>query len=831
MNSSEIALTTGSARALDQVGVGITYFLLAKGGMLLAAAHPSASAIWPAAGLALAAILIWGLRISPAIFVAAFLADFTTTGTVAPSLAIAAGNTLEAIAAGLLINRFSGGIRTFDTAPGIAVFALVVALISTPISATVGVGALQVAEGTLSQSAPSLWLTWWLGNLAGAVLVAPAIVLFLRDPLASGELRPLLQILAIAFLAGVIAFSPALAAWLDRGLLAFIALIPLLWAALYQSPRNTAAVALVLAAGMIWATLAGSNALSPLFLNNALLTGLVFLASIALPSLALSAERRAKPNEQKLALADYEETSGASEAKDDDTGLRESEDQLQRLINGIHDYAIFMLDPQGRIVSWNAGAARIKQYTREQALGKHVSMFYTPEDKAIDLPGTALKTAAREGRYEGEGWRQRQDGTRFWANVVIDAIHDSHGNIVGFGKITRDVTEKREAMLALEKARDQLAQAQKMETIGQVTGGVAHDFNNLLAAIISSLRLLEKKLPAEPQSKRLLDNALSAAERGASLTQRLLTFARRQDLKPETVDIQKLIAGMTELLRRSIGPSIAITTRLHSDRTMATVDPTQFELALFNLALNARDAMPSGGSLTIEISDEIVTQSLPGTELKPGRFVLIEVTDTGTGMDADTLRRAIEPFFTTKGIGKGTGLGLSMVQGLAAQSGGSMKIESEVGKGTTVSVWIPASDGEATLPSPPEPDMYEAVKECQVLVVDDDPLVSMGTVAMLEDLGYRTIEVSSGRKALTVLDSGAAVDIVITDQAMPGMTGTELVAKIREQRPDMPIILATGWADLPENAMPDLFRLSKPYRQEELARAINRVLSERGQEV
>jgi PAS domain S-box-containing protein len=507
-----------------------------------------------------------------------------------------------------------------------------------------------------------------------------------------------------------------------------------------------------------------------------------------------------------------------------DTALRESEEQLRRLVNGIHDYAIFMLDLDGRIVSWNAAAARIKRYSRDDVIGQHVSLFYTPEDRASDLAGRALKTAAAEGRYEGEGWRVRKDGTRFWANVVIDAIHDTDGKLIGFGKITRDVTEKREALLALEQTRDQLAQAQKMETIGQLTGGVAHDFNNLLAAIISSLRLLQKRLSSEPQSDRLLENALSAAERGASLTQRLLTFARRQDLKPEVVDVPKLVTGMADLLSRSIGPSIEIYTTSSATQHTARVDPTQLELAVFNLAINARDAMPQGGSLYIDMTDDTVTETVSGSDLKPGRYVLITVRDTGTGMDEDTLRRAIEPFFTTKGVGKGTGLGLSMVQGLAAQSGGATKIESQAGKGTKVSVWLPATDQEATPGVQKWTGSEDPIKGCKVLVVDDDPLVAMGTVAMLEDLGHSAIEVSSGGQALKVLEAGESVDLVITDQAMPGMTGTELVEKIRERQPKLPIILATGWAELPDNPVPEFLRLSKPYRQEDLAIAIGRVL-------
>jgi CheY-like chemotaxis protein len=283
---------------------------------------------------------------------------------------------------------------------------------------------------------------------------------------------------------------------------------------------------------------------------------------------------------------------------------------------------------------------------------------------------------------------------------------------------------------------------------------------------------------------------------------------------------------MTELLSRSVGLStIAIDITSSGGPTTARIDPTQLELAIFNLAINARDAMPNGGALAIRISDEIVTNAPADLDLKPGRYVRIGVRDTGVGMDEETLRRSIEPFFTTKGIGKGTGLGLSMVQGLVAQSGGAMKIESKVGQGTTISIWIPASD-QAAAPSVEKPTpVADPIKGCRVLIVDDDPLVAMGTSAMLEDLGHSVIEASSGAQALKVLETDSNIDLVITDQAMPGMTGTELIKKIREQRPALPIILATGWAELPNNPVPEVPRLSKPYRQEDLAAAINRVLA------
>jgi signal transduction histidine kinase len=375
-------------------------------------------------------------------------------------------------------------------------------------------------------------------------------------------------------------------------------------------------------------------------------------------------------------------------------------------------------------------------------------------------------------------------------------------------------TREREAALA------QVHEMQKLESLGQLTGGLAHDFNNLLMAILANLDLLMKRVGGEPAARRLVDGAIRAAERGANLTGRMLAFARRQELKPETVDVPRLVRGMTEMLRRSLGPSIEIAAAFDEELAPTRVDPNQLELALLNLALNARDAMPIGGRLEFRASCDSVGPDNPYS-LPPGDFVRIAVSDTGGGMDEVTVKRATEPFFTTKGVGKGTGLGLSMVHGLAAQSGGAMRIRSRVGDGTTVELWLPVADiasderGAATRPLP-----LGTMPSYRILLVDDDPMILAGTGAMLEDLGHSVIEATCGSAALGLLEDHGAIDLVITDHAMPGMTGLELASAIRGQRRDMPIIIATGYADLVGGADPTLPRLTKPYRQAELAAMI-----------
>jgi signal transduction histidine kinase len=375
-------------------------------------------------------------------------------------------------------------------------------------------------------------------------------------------------------------------------------------------------------------------------------------------------------------------------------------------------------------------------------------------------------------------------------------------------------TREREAALA------QVHEMQKMESLGQLTGGVAHDFNNLLMVILGNLQLLRKRVPEDLRFARLIDGAIKGAERGATLTKRMLAFARRQELKPETVEVMRLIGGMEEMLRRTLGSTIEISIELQNDLPAIRVDPNQLELALLNLTLNARDAMPLGGRL------EIAARCRPADEgpgLVSGEYVCLAVSDSGTGMDEATVKRATEPFFTTKGAGKGTGLGLSMVHGLAAQSGGAMRIASNVGTGTSIELWLPTSERAAVEPTGPVAMRHGATLCFRILVVDDDPLISSATVAMLEDLGHVVFEASSGVRALEALRNGPTVDLVVTDQAMPSMTGTELSRHIRREWPELPIILATGYADLPNGEDPGLPRLSKPYQQEELEAMIAQV--------
>jgi PAS domain S-box-containing protein len=517
-------------------------------------------------------------------------------------------------------------------------------------------------------------------------------------------------------------------------------------------------------------------------------------------------------------------TRDLTERKGAEDTLRKSEEQFRLLIQSVTDYAIYMLSPEGIITNWNAGAERIKGYTPQEIIGQHFSKFYSPEDVAAGLPQMGLQTARQVGRFEKEGWRYRKDGSKFWASVVIDPIRTPNGELIGYAKITRDMTERKQAQEQLERAREAMAQSQKMDALGQLTGGVAHDFNNLLMAVLGSLELIRKRLPEDPKLKLLLNNAFEGARRGVSLTQRMLSFARRQELSLTAVDVKALVSGMSHILERSLGPLMTIETDIPEGLPSIKADVNQLETALLNLTVNARDAMPQGG--TIKISARLVaTPPVMGTKALNGECVVLSVSDTGEGMDSDTLARAREPFFTTKGVGKGTGLGLSMVHGMTEQLGGRLRIESLKGKGTSVELWIPLFQGEI-LPAPvvEVPIAPADAKSLVIVVVDDDQLVLTNTKAMLEDFGHTVIDAISGPAALEVIRKTPRVDLVITDQAMPQMTGMQLAAAIRVDWPNLPILLVSGYAELPSKTAFELPKLAKPFSLDDLEDAVARTI-------
>jgi PAS domain S-box-containing protein len=518
--------------------------------------------------------------------------------------------------------------------------------------------------------------------------------------------------------------------------------------------------------------------------------------------------------------------------------LRESSRQFQLLVGAITDYAIYMLDPEGRVTTWNAGAERIKGYTADEIIGQHFSRFYSDEDQSAGVPAHMLRQAAEEGKVAAEVWRVRKDGSQFAASAVIEAIHDDAGRLIGFAKITRDITAQREAQEMLERAREQLLQAGKMEAVGQLTGGIAHDFNNLLTIIIGNLAIAERELGAlEGGAAARLRRAIGSAERGAeratTLTQRLLAFSRRQLLDPKPLDLNKLVAAEADFLQRTLGEPIQVEAVGGGGLWRVEIDANEFESALLNLAINARDAMPDGGKLTLETSNTFLDQNYcrGNPEVMPGQYVMIAVTDDGGGMTKDVMDRAFEPFFSTKSVDAGTGLGLSQVYGFIKQSGGHVKIYSEPGEGTTVKIYLPRYTGEPRLDHDDASESAEVEGRVgeTILIVEDDPDVRAYLVEALRDLNYRTLSAPDAPAALRIIEhKDARIDLLLSDVVLPGMKGRELMAQARQCRPDLKVLFMTGYS---RNAIvhqgrldPGIEMIQKPMSQRDLAGRIRDML-------
>jgi PAS domain S-box-containing protein len=929
--------------------VALAYFVFAKLGLRLASVNPSASPIWAPSGIALAAVLLGGLRVWPAILIGAFAANATAAGTLETSAFIALGNTLEAVVGGFLIGRWAGGRDGFGTPMGVTKFALVVVGPATVISASVGVLTLCMAGFAAWPQFAPIWVTWWLGDAAGALVVTPAIVLWAQsDRLNRRELASVAATLAGAVAVGLIAFSPLLPRAEYSSPLGFLAILPLLWAALRRGPRDTATVGLILTGFTIWGTINHSGPFGQMGINESFLLLLTFMISLSVPSLAFSADvamrrvteedlRRTQAEldrrvrERTAALADanihlqeaqrlanlgswswdikrdrvtwsdqlfkiygisrqdfggtvneflnflhpedrekvedsidgalrsgnafsHEERilrpdgsvrflQSTGEVVRDEAGapirmlgvclditeriraeraLRQSEQGYRLLLRSVRDYAIYMLDPQGRVLSWNAGAANIEGYEAEEIIGHNYELFFTDEDRAGGEPARALEIAAREGQCESHGWRVRKDDSRFYSTSVIDAIRNDAGDLVGFAKVTRDITEQYQAQIELEKTREQLAQAQKMEALGQLTGGIAHDFNNLLMIVSGYAQILQGRLK-EAKDKQAVEAIRSAAGRGEKLTRQLLTFSRRQTLMPVVVDLRQRIDAVRDMLAPSLRGNIELICDIEDKIWPVEVDLSELELALVNIAVNARDAMPEGGTITLSARNVVLKPGSAAGSLA-GDFVALAIIDSGSGMPPDVLQRVFEPFYTTKPVGKGTGLGLSQVHGFAMQSGGAATVSSQVGKGTAVTIYLPRSRG---VPSANAGDTISLNADVHgtVLLVEDSREVADVTSTLLEQLGYRLVRAENAAEALRHLQQGIHFDLLFSDIVMPGpMNGLALAQTCRDNFPDIAVLLTTGYSDAAQLADGRFDILRKPFEMASLERAVEAAL-------
>ncbi len=977
------------------VAVAASYFILAKAGLMLASIHPSATPIWPATGLALGFVLVCGVRVWPAILLAAFavnatneIAGATSTSLLVTSSAIAIGNTLEAVVSGYLTGLWSDGRRTFETPGGVAKFALIALAPGAVLSASIGVGSLSLAGEAGWENFTAIWFTWWLGDVTSALVVTPVVVLWATESLRPGALGQVLRsslALAGACGVGLLAFSPLIEQTVQRTSLAFLAVLPIIWAALRCGARDTATVVLILSGFAVWGTLEGGGPFVGSTLNELFLLLTVFVISIAVPSLALSADvamrkrveatlrqreqdlraiftqavvgitqidttgrfqlindrfceivqrpandllalsiqdlihrddlprvlellshsvrtgegfviesRYLRPDgsaawvrsnvsaildpdgmvRQLVAVAEdvtarrqaeenlrrarddlerivYERTAALKEANDvlnaeieqrkhveaalvqdfaerrkAQEALTDSERRFRLFIQGVTDYAIFMLDTDGHITNWNSGAQRIHHYTAEEIVGQHFGCFYAEEEQQRGEPARALQVAAYEGKHVAEGWRVRRDDSVFWASIVIEAIRDEASMLVGYAVITRDISERREAQEALARAQEQLAQSQKMEALGQLTGSIAHDFNNLLMIVSGHAQLLRRRL-SDPKHLQAVEAVHAAASRGESLTRQLLAFSRRQPLTPVVADLRERVEAVHEMLLGSLRGNIELKRDIPGEIWPVEIDIAELELALVNIAVNARDAMPGGGTITVSARNVTLKKS-DGVDQLEGDFVALSISDTGVGIGPDVLPRIFEPFFTTKAIGKGTGLGLSQVYGFSHQSGGTVMANSAVGSGTTITLYLPRSHATMTrLPDAP-PVQPAAPAQGTVLVVDDNPEVADVTASLVEQLGYRALRAENARDALNQLQRGGRINLVLSDIVMPGgMNGMALAQEISNRYPQIPVVLSSGYSDMVQAAETRFVILRKPFQLPALEKSIREAL-ERG---
>jgi len=511
-----------------------------------------------------------------------------------------------------------------------------------------------------------------------------------------------------------------------------------------------------------------------------------------------------------------------------------AERQLKLLVEGVTDYAIYMLDTNGLVTTWNAGAERIKGYSADEIIGRPFETFFTEEDRAAGVPNRLLSSARVTGRYESEGLRLRKDGSRFQAHAVLNALYDKRGEVIGFAKITRDITTRFEAERKLHQVQHQLVQSRKMESLGQLTGGMAHDFNNALAIIVSALQLAERSIERgdADRIRRFIADAVESAQNAGELVRRLLAFSRQQPLSPKPVDANRLVHNMSEILRRTLGEQVHVETVLAGGLWNIKADQNQLENALVNLATNARDAMPEGGKLTIETSNAHLDDRYAAEHMNvtAGQYVLVAVSDTGVGMTSEQIGKAFEPFFTTKGIGRGTGLGLAQVYGFLQQSGGQARIYSEDGRGTTVKLYFPRFMGPLEQESDTSSETVPlGTHEETVLVVEDQDGVRRLTGQGLRELGYTILEAEGAEAALAILRDREDVALLFTDVVMPNMDGRRLADEALRLRPKLKVLFTTGFT---RNAIihngtidPNTNFIAKPFRLDELARKVREALA------
>ena len=801
--------------ALELAAVAAAFFGLAYSSRLLPAINPAESPLWPPTGIALALVLLRGYRIWPAILIGSFMSGAVAARPLADSACVAIATLLAALAGAWVVNRWANGRNAFAAPLDIAKFTLACFVPAALIGATI-VAAGFFLSGTLNAAQPvTIWLTWFLADAAGSLIVVPVIVLWAATsfrPFAKWRVLEAAAILVAAAVVGMAAFSPLIDGDIGallpyRSMLGVLILLPLMWAALRGDQRNTATAALVFCAMAVWGFSEATGPFAKADLDGARLLLFVLLVSTSVAPLVVAAAAATRHDKEVHLLSVQEQLN--RKIAETNKALDSAKRHFQILIEGVVDYAIFVLDTAGRVASWNSAAQQIIGYTAEEIIGKHFGIFYRPDERRAGEPNRALELAVQKDKHEVEGWRIRKNGTLVFVTGSVSVIRDDGGNLIGFANVVRDATERRDAQEKLVEAREQLAVAQKMEAIGKLTGGIAHDFNNLLMIIGGNAQMFKRLL--DPKLPRAIEAIQTAAKRGESLTRQLLTFSRRQHLSPTVVDLKTCIRNVRPMIESSLRGNIVYNEKIGADVASVKVDQAELELAIVNIAVNARDAMPTGGTFTLSIGN-VTEAKEPSLDQLVGCFVAMSFSDSGMGIPPNLLTKIFDPFFTTKEVGKGTGLGLSQVYGFAHQAGGTVRAESKVGQGTTITVYLPASAvGETAVKDTAARDSAQSLRPT-VLVVDDSAEVAQVTSSLFEHLGFNTVYRDSAEAALKLLADGTKLDLVFSDIVMPGtIDGVGLASEIRSHYPDVPVVLTTGYSDAAQSVPPDLPILRKPF--------------------
>jgi PAS domain S-box-containing protein len=789
-------------------GLAAAYWAMSIVGLQWAMVRGAGSPVWPAAGVALAGLLLGGIRLWPAIFIGR-LAAAATIGSAQPFWAdvmIAAGNTLAAVIPVLIIQRFARIDLRLGRMSDVLWVSLVGAAGGAAIAATIGTAILSATGALPAEQLMRAWLGWWLGNLVGGLTIATLVLSWWREDWIGGVGNRLhfaacmLTVAALSYVVFVAPEFPVFRTW---------HLYPaLIWAAVAFCVRG-ASVAVVIASGLaIWGIDTDGSAFAPFVLTRGdqLLLAQQFGAVSSLVTLILGAaadERRGKEELQE-ARNRLDELNRLLAGK-----VQERTRERDRLWELSQDLLV-VADFDGRILATNPACTQLSGWSEEELLRIKFMDVVHPDDVERTL---RTMVALREGRSDLQFENRIRDRDDVYHWIAWRTVSEEH-RIYATG---RDITGDKARQEELAATQEQLRQSQKMEAMGQLTGGVAHDFNNLLTPIIGFLDVLRKRLEGDNRARWMIDAALSSADRAKVLVQRLLAFARRQPLQPKPVDPADLLTSMRDLVASTCGPRVAVRLDLEPDLPPVLADRNQLEMAILNLAVNARDAMPEGGGLTLSAGLE---HPPPDIDLPSNDRVKITIADTGIGMDEETVRRAVEPFFSTKGIGKGTGLVLSMAHGLMAQLGGALTIRSRKGLGTAIELWLPLSQ---SLPAPTSDEQKNSDRKTGlVLLVDDEDLVRASTAELIRDLGYSVEEAASAEQALGLLGDGVKPDLILTDHLMPGMTGEELATELRNRKVRTPLLIVSGYADVDE-LDPTIPRLVKPFRAADLEAALGQL--------